>query len=181
MEIPDYSQLEQLLQAASAPIGAAEAQGLLLGLICARDDRVLQRWLEEVLADCELSDLLVAECRTGLEVIYGSTVGALTGPGLGVHPMLPADEHPLAERSGALASWCQGFLYGLGLGRIDEERLSAVSREAMQDLARMAALAGGSEQGDEAEAAALEELIEFAWVAHLLICEDLAQELAPPL
>jgi yecA family protein len=181
LDTPDYQQLEQKLQAAGAPLGAAEAHGLLCGLAGAAGALLPQLWLGEALADCDPEKLLVAECRTSLESLYRATAAALDGPGLEARPLLPADDRPLTERSGALAAWCQGFLYGLGLSGMDEARLSPESLEALHDLGQLAALASDDQESDESEAAALEELVEFAWVAFMLIFHDLVQESNPPL
>ena len=181
MDTPDYEQLEHQLQAAGAPLSAAEAHGLLCGLAGAGAALLPQLWLDEALADCDPEHLLVAECRARLESLYRATAAALDGPGLEVRPLLPADDRPLAERSGALAAWCQGFLYGLGLSGMGEAHLSPESREALHDLGQLAAMASDGQESDEREVAALEELIEFAWVAFMLIFHDLGQESNPRL
>jgi yecA family protein len=176
LDTPDYQQLEQQLQAVGAPMGAAEAHGLLCGLSGAGAALLPQLWWDEALADCDPADLLLGECKTALTSLYRETVAALEGPGLEVRPLLPTDDRPLAERSGALAAWCQGFLYGLGLSGVGEDRLSPESQEALHDLGQLAAKAGAGQEADESEAAALEELTEFAWVAFMLIFHDLRQE-----
>ncbi len=180
MDTPDFELLEQQLQAAGAPVGASEAHGLLCGLAGAGAALLPQLWLDEALADCDPANLLVAECRAGLESLYRATATALEETGLEVRPLLPADDRPLAERSGALAAWCQGFLYGLGLSGMREARLSPESREALHDLGQLAAMSTDSQEADESEAAALEELTEFAWVSFMLIFHDLGQESNPP-
>lgn len=176
MDTLDYEQLEQQLQAAGAPLGAAEAHGLLCGLAGAGAALLPRLWRDEALADCDPADLRVGECKTALESLYRETAAALEGPGLEVRPLLPADDRPLAERSGALAAWCQGFLYGLGLSGVSEDRLSPDSQEALHDLGQLAAKAGAGHDADESEEAALAELTEFAWVAFMLIFHDLRQE-----
>lgn len=181
MDTPDYQQLERQLQAAEAPLGAAEVQGLLCGLVGAGGAMLPQLWLDEALADCDPANLLVAECRVSLESLYRATAVALDEAGLEVRPLLPGDERPLAERAAALAAWCQGFLYGLGLSGVGEDRLSPESREALHDLGRLAAITLDGQEAVESEEAALEELSEFAWVAFMLIYQDLRQESNPPL
>lgn len=176
MEIPDYPQLDRQLRSAAAPMGAAEAHGLLCGLAGAGTELLPRLWLEEALADCEPGDLLVAECRRSLESLYRATAEALDGPGLGVHPLLPTDDASLSERTRALAAWCQGFLYGLGLSGATEAQLSTESREALQDLGRLAAMSTEGGVVDDSEETALEELTEFVWVAFMLIYQDLEQE-----
>ncbi len=176
MDAPHHQQLEQQLQAAGAPLGAAEAHGLLCGLAGAGRALLPQLWLDEALADCDPADLMVGECRTALESLYRETAAGLEGLGLEVRPLLPTDDRPLAERSGALAAWCQGFLYGLGLSGVGDARLSPESRESLHDLGQLAAMAAEGQEADESEAAALEELTEFVWVAFMLIFHDLEQE-----
>ena len=48
-----------------------------------------------------------------LEVLYAATIAALSSDEMTFAPLLPDDDVDLGERVGALAGWCQGYLYGL--------------------------------------------------------------------
>ena len=94
-------------------------------------------------------------------------------PGLGFRPLLPEDGQPLQRRAQALADWCEGFLYGLGISGLDQERLSGATREALQDLAQIARMKVEGMEVSEREEEALMEVSEFVWVAAMLLFHDL--------
>ena len=72
-----------------------------------------------------------------------------------------------------MASWCDGFLYGLAnAGLQDTSTLSADAQEILKDLSKIAQLDGAS-SGDEEEEASYNEVMEFVRVASLLIAEEI--------
>src|SRR3546814_3858346 len=77
--------------------------------------------------------------------------------------LLPDDDAGLAERSGALFEWCRGFLGAFGLAAGKDPPLSDESREALTDIARLAA-ASPQDDGDEEDEQALAEIEEFVRV-----------------
>jgi len=83
---------------------------------------------------------------------------ALSDDDLDYLPMLPDDEHTLAERVQSLADWCAGVVLGFGLAsghiRADEQELI----ESLQDVASVEF--DESDDDDEGEASYL-ELYEF--------------------
>lgn len=87
--------------------------------------------------------------------------------------LLPDDDAGLAERSGALFEWCRGFLGAFGLAAGKDPPLSEESREALTDIARLAA-ASPQDDGDEEDEQALAEIEEFVRVATLLLHGDCA-------
>src|SRR3546814_3215300 len=87
--------------------------------------------------------------------------------------LLPDDDAGLAERSGALFEWCRGFLGAFGLAAGKDPPLSDESREALTDIARLAA-ASPQDDGDEEDEQALAEIEEFVRVATLLLHGDCA-------
>ena len=81
------------------------------------------------------------------------------------------DELPVVERAQALASWCSGFLSGVGERLVADQRLSADVREVFIDMERIArTLFSLEEAGNDAEAD-LTELIEYVRVGALLVFE----------
>src|SRR3546814_16966903 len=78
--------------------------------------------------------------------------------------LLPDDDAGLAERSGALFEWCRGFLGAFGLAAGKDPPLSDESREALTDIARLAAASPQADgaQEDEQALAVLEERVRVA-------------------
>ena len=87
--------------------------------------------------------------------------------------LVPDEDASLARRSGALFDWCRGFLGGFGLAAGADPPLSGEGREALADLARLAA-ATAQEDGDDEDEDALVEIEEFVRVAVLLLHGDCA-------
>ena len=125
-------------------------------------------WLAQVLAD---ETLPPPERGDALDRLQAATAAQLGDSDFGFDLLLPQAEAPLAERSGALFDWCRGFLGGFGLAAGDRAALSDEAREALTDLAKLAA-ATPQDEGDEDDESALAEIEEFVRVAALLLHGD---------
>ncbi len=169
----DYRQLTERLSVSELTPSAAEAHGILCGLICAGHPGAETTWTEEILRGTESEDLLAQECRQSLHALAETTREEIEGPGLGFDPLLPNDDASLAERAVGLYDWTRGFLYGLGVAGVDEKDLSQQTREIFRDFAAITHLdlEGLDEEGEEA----LMELREFVWVAAMLVYEECGQ------
>ncbi|MDG4553045.1 MAG: UPF0149 family protein [Candidatus Competibacter sp.] len=167
---PVFERLTRLLD----PFNPAELHGLLCGLLCANPNLNCDQWLSHVheeLADAHegsepTDDLL----RKLFE--YGAT--QLNNADCAVTPLLPEDEAPLQQRSDALGAWCQGLLFGLGLGQADcHGALSAESREFLRDAAEIARVGFETEEATEADETAYAEVVEYLRVGLLIVQQDL--------
>jgi hypothetical protein len=88
--------------------------------------------------------------------------------------LLPADDTPAAERGAALAAWCDGFLYGLGLAGEDAlDSLSAEAREFINDITEFIQVDTDIEESDDADAA-LMEIAEYVRVGVHMVYQELA-------
>lgn len=125
-------------------------------------------WLAKVLAD----DHAPRAAEGGaLEALHTVSRAQFEDRDFGFALLLPDDDAPLAERSEALFDWCRGFLGGFGLAAGKDPPLSDEGREALEDLARLAA-ATPEPDGDEEDEAAYAEIEEFVRVAALLLHGD---------
>jgi uncharacterized protein YgfB (UPF0149 family) len=178
----DTRQLTERLAVSELTPSAAEAHGILCGLICAGHPEAETTWTEEILRGTDPGDLLAQACRQSLQALAETTREEIQGAGLGFAPLLPADDVSLAERAVGLYDWTRGFLYGLGVAGVDEKDLSEQTREIFRDFAAITQLdlEGLDEETEEGEEA-LMELQEFVWVAAMLVYEERGQgeELAP--
>ncbi|MCP5158484.1 MAG: UPF0149 family protein [Gammaproteobacteria bacterium] len=172
MSANDSFQFEHLSRLL-APIDPAELHGLLCGLLCARINPDRNQWLlhaREMLADdsefsSTVNDLLWQWFDEGI-----IRINSLDEP---ITPLLPDDDAPLSQRVNALSGWCQGLLYGLGLGEIGpDNRLSAESQEFLRDIADIAQVGFDTDEGGEADENAYFEVIEYLRVGTLLIHQD---------
>lgn len=178
----DFDQLQSILSRAAAPVGAAESHGTLCGAICSGTEQD-GGWRTHVLSE-STSDVTTRECYAVLDELRESTRRQLAGFDMDFVPLLPADTQLLAQRVEALGLWCQGFLFGLSLGRPREvlDNLPGEAGEVIQDLAEIAraGLESGESGGGEADEQAYSELVEYLRVAVQILYEELNRNASPP-
>jgi uncharacterized protein len=176
MTLPDYTRIEQLLALERSLADAAEAHGTLAGCLCGAAGYRLEDWLREILPEGRAQPGALA----GLRQLFDATADALLQPDMEFELLLPTDAEPLAVRTGALASWCQGFLYGLGAGAItDASELPGNVGEIVRDFVEITRADVDPEQDTESNESAYAELVEFVRVGVQLLFEDLAAARSP--
>jgi uncharacterized protein len=192
-----FNDASQALGDASGALSVSEAHGCLCGALCINDDYPLSRWLEEVLADEAepLSDELLQSVRTTLQSLHTDTLRALRGDDLEFTPLLPDDESSLAERTIAMAQWCEGFLYGFGVtsggqssGQASDQsggkagkpssKLSAEIREVLHDFTQLARATVGDVEPTDEDESDYAEIVEYLRVGAQLIHDELQNDRA---
>lgn len=164
--IPDFESLELALARAGALIGAAQAHGMLCGMLCAQAEIDEDAWLEQVLG--RIPDPAEGDCPGMLRRLHRATVTELAADDLAFQPLLPADERALPERVSALRAWCEGFLFGFGaLARGQMEAQPEATRELVRDLGELTRLADEPPPGGEDDEVAYTELVEYVKVGAL--------------
>jgi hypothetical protein len=172
--IYSYDQLEQRLHAAGAESGAAEAHGLLCGTVCAGGKTAPAIWLEHLLGEGNTLSAAAQDCSDMLTALQSDIVRLFHDDALGFALLLPADEEPLALRTDALGSWCEGFLYGLALGGIREDAgLPDTVSEVMKDFYEISHARFAYETTDDADEEAYMEIVEYVRMSVLLLHEEL--------
>lgn len=170
-----YAAFSTLLSSSAQPVTPAELHGLLLGRSCAGAGFDVDAWLADA------AELLGAEpeepVRQALIGLQEMVKGELAGDDIAIVLLLPSDDAPLAERTLALGQWCQSFLAGFGLIAGDR----ALSREAMEVLQDMAAIAQIQDSLDESEDGESDymEVMEYLRVAPLLLFTECAKPVPP--
>ncbi|AWL29650.1 UPF0149 family protein [Acinetobacter defluvii] len=122
----NFGQIEEI----SSP---SELHGLLTGIVCVTEVPSRDEWLQ-ILSTIDIpkinEDALAILTEEAEDIAH-----ALSEDELDYLPLLPDDEHSLAERVQALADWCAGVVLGFGLAsghiRSDEQELI----ESLQDVA----------------------------------------------
>jgi hypothetical protein len=174
--LPLFERLARLLD----PLDPAELHGLLCGLLCADANLDRDRWASharELLAeDGEFSQPV----RDLLSKLLDCGIAQLNAPDGSVTPLLPDDDAPLSQRVDALAAWCQGLLYGLGLGQVEwRGALSEESREFLRDATEIAQVGLDSDESGEVDEIAYAELVEYLRVGLLTVHQDLHPSATP--
>lgn len=182
MQFTDFDDFDTRLRNAGASTGAAEAQGLLCGMVCAMGTVECKRWTDMVVVDLDPANILVKELLTGLQLVYDNVISGINDPGCELELVLPADDESLAECARGLAEWCQGFLLGLADGGVkDFAKLPQDSREIVEDMVELSRLQHDEETESPAEdEKAYMEIVEYVRVGVLLINEELNPVRAAP-
>ncbi len=179
MGLPDYEEVDAVLSGVGSQVGAAQAHGLIGGVLCLRGAAPESVWRDALLGDAEPGDVLYQEAVAVMVRLAGLTRAQMHDSNLGFDLLLPDDETPLRERVEALAQWCSGLLSGLGLAGIDRTApMPQDSAEILEDVAEIAR-AGLGETLDEGDEAAYAELVEYLRMGVLLMAEELQPIKAP--
>lgn len=167
-----YGELDRALTEAGSDVDAAEAHGCLCGALCAQAGFPAAEWAAEILPD-EDSGPLPAEVMELLEAVREATVESLSAGQMAFEPMLPLDTGTLDTRVAALATWCSGFLYGMG--RVGTPTgLPGGLDEILGDFSEIARASIGPDEGSEEAERDYAELVEFVRASVLLTWEELA-------
>jgi hypothetical protein len=173
--LPDISSLDDSLLRVDAMMVAAEAHGALCGMLCARGTVELSAWIGHVLGDHQNGEGL-HELARELAQLHSATLEQLNDAVADFHLLLPDDGDGLEQRVAALASWCQGYVYGLAAGGISgETELPADSRELLADFIEIsrAAMDDSLSDDEEADEIAFVEISEYVRTGVLLVNEEL--------
>ncbi|MBK1733730.1 hypothetical protein CKO15_00215 [Halorhodospira abdelmalekii] len=173
-----YEATTEVLTAVGGCVGAAESHGMLCGMLATGKEVTQADWIAEVLRNTQPHGTEARACLETLTLLYDETATGLAAEDFDFQLVLPADGAPLSDRTQALASWCNGFLFGLGRNRPDREEAvwPREVHEALGDMAEIARLTGeptAAVEVDEEEEEAYTELVEYVRIAVLLCREQL--------
>lgn len=176
-----HADLSRSLEVLGADAGASEIHGQLCGLICAQGNVPDAQWIKYAISGVTEGDtkLVVSkEQVTALLAVKKNAVASLNDSDLEFDLLLPEPDgedaiQVLGEQVTALSQWCQGFLFGLSQGGVEDvQSLPEDAAEVVLDMVEISQL---SDEGlDDAEAhVQFMEVMEFVRVGALLINEEL--------
>ena len=148
----------------------SSAHGLLCGFYCVKQDISLDDWLNEVLVNIDLNNIVEKESHQVLAEIFNNTSEQLADPTLNFWPVIADDVSSLREQANTLIEWCQGFLVGLGLSSVetsDEEVLEMI--KDISEISQLDAELLDSEENTQD----FYEIVEFIRMGVLFIQETL--------
>jgi len=167
--------INSALERLNTDISCSETHGTLCGLLCAENMTDPLTWFRQMLTNIDDNDLLQREAQLVLGHLHEATLKQLNDPTCDFQLLLPNDTEDLENRVHALGSWCQGFLFGLSMGGINDFRkLPENAAEISQDITEIARAGTSYDlQGTDDDEKALENLIEYVRVGILLINEEM--------
>ena len=174
-----HDEVSRALANIDATVTAAEAQGMLCGLFCSPTPPEMAQWIAQVLEGLSPKGESAREALETLAGLYQDTHDRLDNDILEFAPLLPDDEAELSERASALARWCEGFLFGLGLANGEQAGAGAPgglpreANEAITDIGEIAQLDPDTPPDEDSEIA-YTELVEYLRAATLLLREHTA-------
>jgi uncharacterized protein YgfB (UPF0149 family) len=172
--LPDYASVAAAIKRCGLSQGPSEVQGFALGLFAAGVPEVHRVWQQELYSDFDTNDVLAGECQAILEQVFASVFTMPVATDAQLTLLLPEDIVVDAARLAAVRDWCQGFLYGFGLGgEAAAQRLSPRGRELLADIAEVTRLDTATASDSKENQSALIEIEEYLRVGAVLIRDDL--------
>ena len=163
-----YREIQDAMSSGSIFGSAAEAHGLLSGMLCMDLGTGPDQWLHDFFG-AELGEI-GGEDRSRLDRLFEQTRAQLEEFDFSFNPLLPDDDETLEVRAFALGEWCHGFLQGIGYNGKSSDWPGECS-EILRDLLEIVKL--DTQMVSEAEEAAYYELTEYVRVGVQVIQTEL--------
>jgi yecA family protein len=180
---PDIAVLDKSLSQIGADMEAVECHGLLVGMLCAKNDIEPMSWLRVLSPDYNPQDLLMKEARDSLIQLHTASLNGLSDSNLEFELILGDEGDSLEQRIEMLGDWCQGFLMGLAKqGWSDYAKMPGEASEIVQDIVEISnAVSYALEDDAEENENAYMQLVEYLRTGVLLINEILNPSQAAPI
>lgn len=187
MSLPDYQEVQKIVERLNKDVQVAELDGLVAGLLVKGPSvpvRKLMQALMDYLVDSE--SFQPDALQQGFLV---KLVAALAEHAQELHalddmewvPLLPSEDASLAAQLGALAGWCAGFIHGCGIalgadgGSVRDNDLPGNVHELLADLAEISRVDAEEVSGNDAESDFV-ELLEYVRTAAFTCALELARD-----
>ncbi len=178
----DYISLTDALARADADLVASESHGTLCGMSCVSAKVELSSWLEQIFEEFDLNNMLIKEAAQLLVGLYNDTQLQLSDTNADFRLLLPDDEDSLAQRTEALAAWCQGFTFGLAAGGLKkDQKLPVDTAELISDMVEIARAGHDLQDESDVDEDAYMQVYEYVRMGVLLINEELGALYDPEL
>lgn len=174
---PENDKLVELLVTMDIAMDPAELQGVIVGRVAGAP---LATKEEHLLAFADtFGDLaLTPNCKDVFTNATDALMSALSDKDrLDLPKLFPEQSLPLAERLEALAAWCRGFLFGLGLAGMSEEQSHVPEVQgAIEDIRQISCVGVIDSDEQEGQEEAMMELIEYVRLVPFMVYTTLHNE-----
>jgi uncharacterized protein len=170
---PAFDDFYHLLTQAEVATSPSEIHGMLCGFICVGSKLNGGFLIDILLKRLGTRPALMLGSQGAIVSLYDAACRQLSGLQT-FQLLLPDERHELEQRAEALSLWCEGFLYGIGLGGSSiEEETPDVIHESLYCIAEIARLEINHLEVTDLDELAYDEAIEFITHAIPLIYEKL--------
>lgn len=173
MDLPNYEELRHALMPVALDRRVSEWHGYICGVLAVDITFPLASSVSTLVADsAEIS--MTLESDQLMQRVYQVAQSQMTDTNLQFQLILPdSDNMDLNTRVNALASWCEGFLFGLANAGLQQTpSLHPDIQEILVDFSRIAQL-DGADTGAEDDEVFYNELMEFVRMSVLLVAEEI--------
>lgn len=175
VKLPEFSELNQQLQAASLSVHPDELHGLLSGMLAAGVDPKQSQW--QILLHDYTNDGMawpVSAQKIANELVT-LTSEELSAQGF-EFSLLVNEDADLVDYAESLTAWVNHFISGLGLGSAQVvANANSQAKEALTDLEEIARLGIDEDDDMQEQALLLEQVIEHVKVCVLTLSLELGQ------
>lgn len=156
-------------QEGDGPSTTAELQGALCGLLCVNPGASRTDWHNVLFEDFYPE----TQEKRDLETLFDETLQSLSSHEFDFSLALPDDHLPLPSRLTAMAEWCQGLIYGLGVAGLKDDSLSAEGQEYLEDVIKIVQINTHDLEETDDDEANFEELAEYLRMGLLMLFTEL--------
>lgn len=169
--LPSYDEITTALTSSPTQFDAAQAHGLMCGLLCATSDQSERDWEQLLFGHKQKKPHAI------LEHLYEASYQQMNEFSFEFSLLLPEDDVGINQRAEALGLWCQGFLTGLEHVKIPiQNRSPSDVTEALNDLIEISQVNYGDIAENEEDETAYFELVEYVRLAVLMIFQELRSD-----
>lgn len=169
--MPDFDKLSEALNETTLKLHPSEAHGLISGVLSGNADSKTS-WEEVVMGEEN-----PAEARELLQTVFSASAKQLDEFLFEFQLFLPSDAEALSSRAEALTLWCQGYLTGLKLAKVQiVGRKPSDMTEAINDIIEIAKMNYEDVVASEEDEAAYVELVEYVRLAAILIYQEMHEQ-----
>jgi len=182
MQVIEFNIVEEALSRAEASVSASECHGMLTAQLSITSGKGAAECVRHIFDDeCDPSNVLFTEALGVLEQLISETHKNLNDPDMGFELLLPEEKVSISDRLSALSEWCQGYLFGLGLAGVSENKdLSTEINEMLQDLVHISHLDIEEEAESEDNEKDYFELVEYVRIGVLYLQEEYSPGASEP-
>lgn len=152
---------------------ASFVQGMLVGLLSSEPSMTEPEWIKRLLDEAGVGAIKESFLAV-LHQLYHDTLKGLNDASCDLELYLPVESSRVETRLNYLSHWCEGFLYGMGLGEVEDD-LSREVQEVLSDFADISIVELPELDEDELEDAEADfmELNEFVRMAAVMVYDEL--------